>query len=93
MTPTPFNAPPAQAVNERGLSARTPLALLPVHIQTRFIDNPNGQPELWVRIYPDQIEIDSHEPELTAQETTDGQSYWNALGIAVRIHLRMPMTQ
>ena len=82
MTPLPFNVPSPQAVNERGLSAGTPLALLPVHIQTRFIDNPNGQPELWVRIYPDQIAIDSHEPELTAQETTDGQTYWNALWVA-----------
>jgi hypothetical protein len=41
----------------------------------------NGN-ELWVRIYPDQIAINSHEPELTQQEVTDGQSYWNAVWAA-----------
>lgn len=66
-----------------GLDAKTPLLLLPVHIQTRFVD-PTGElgkgaPELWVRIYPDQIAVDSHEPELTSQEVSDGQVYWNAL--------------
>src|SRR5580698_2884843 len=62
-----------------GISATTPLLLLPVHIQTRFIDGEQGITELWVRIYPDQIAVDSHEPELTAQELADGQAYWNAL--------------
>ena len=32
--------------------------------------------QLWVRIYPDQIAVNAHEPELTAQEIADGQSYW-----------------
>jgi|GEM_PF-1584605 len=71
------------------LSARTPLLLLPVHIQTRFVKlspvngdavaGNKGGTELWVRIYPDQIAVDSHEPELTAQEISDGQAYWNAV--------------
>ncbi len=30
-----------------------------------------------MRIFPDQIAVNSHEPELTAQEVTDGQAYWN----------------
>ncbi len=63
--------PPAQ-----GLDAQTPLLLLPVNIETRFMDVGDGVSELWVRIYPDQIAIDSHEPELTLQEIADGQSYW-----------------
>ena len=62
----------------RTLDARTPLLLLPVNVETRFVDSGN-QPELWVRIYPDQISINSHEPELTAQEITDGQAYWDAV--------------
>jgi hypothetical protein len=62
----------------RGLNAQTPLLLLPVNVETRFMSSGNGN-ELWVRIYPDQIAINSHEPELTAQEITDGQSYWNAV--------------
>ena len=61
------------AVGARGIPATTPLLLLPVNIQTRFIDN-----ALCVRIYPDQIAVNSHEPELTAQELSDGEVYWNA---------------
>src|ERR1700754_2182243 len=62
----------------RGLNAQTPLLLLPVNVETRFMSSGNGN-ELWVRIYPDQIAINSHEPELTAQEVADSQSYWNAV--------------
>jgi hypothetical protein len=67
--------------NGQGLDAQTPLLLLPVHIQTRFVDDvsANGAPELWVRIFPDQIHVDSHEPPLTAQEVTDGETYWTAV--------------
>jgi hypothetical protein len=66
--------PPAAAIN-----AATPLLLLPVHVQTRFVDNADGSSALLVRIYPDQIAINSHELELTAQESADGQAYWNAV--------------
>lgn len=62
-----------------GPSASTPALLLPVGIETRFMTNAAGAPELWVRIYPDQFAINSHEPELTAQEITDGQAYWDAV--------------
>lgn len=62
----------------RGLDAQTPLLLLPVNVETRFMSSGRGN-ELWVRIYPDQIAINSHEPELTTQEIADGQSYWNAI--------------
>jgi hypothetical protein len=62
-----------------GLSAQIPLLLLPVNIQTRFMNQEKGGAELWVRIYPDQIAVDSHEPELTNQEVSDGKAYWNAV--------------
>ena len=45
--------------------------------------------ELWVRIYPDQIAINAHEPELTPQEIADGQSYWTQVG-AAEIRRRRP---
>ena len=67
------------------LSARTPLLLLPVHIQTRFVKQSQSVKvanELWVRIYPDQIAVNTHEPELTGQEISDGQAYWNAIWMA-----------
>src|SRR5580658_5502789 len=74
-------------VETQQLSARTPLLLLPVHIQTRFVKQTQDfvnrdTSELWVRIYPDQIAVNSHEPELTNQEISDGEAYWNAVWIA-----------
>ncbi len=64
-----------------GLDAQTPLLMLPVNIETRFMSSGDTN-ELWVRIYPDQIAINSHEPELTTQEIADGQSYWNTVWAA-----------
>ncbi|MFM0330093.1 hypothetical protein [Paraburkholderia strydomiana] len=61
-----------------GLDARIPLALLPVRIETRFIDSTDG-PELLVRIYPDQISVDAHEAELTAGEIVDARTYWGVV--------------
>ncbi|HEY2738217.1 MAG TPA: hypothetical protein VGK45_07410, partial [Thermoanaerobaculia bacterium] len=60
-------------------TATLPVLFHPVNVETRFMDAAPGKPELWVRIYPDAIAIDSHEPELTGQEITDGQDYWNAV--------------
>jgi hypothetical protein len=75
----PVVTKPSASRQPTGLSAQTPLLLLPVNIQTRFMNQQKGSAELWVRIYPDQIAVDSHEPELTNQELSDGQAYWNAL--------------
>jgi hypothetical protein len=61
------------------LDSKTPLLMLPVNIETRFIDVSKRQAELWVRIYPDQIAINTHEPGLTPQEISDGQSYWTGV--------------
>ena len=53
-----------------------PLVLLPVRLETRFFTLANGSTELRVRIYPDKIHLDSHEPELTTDEQSWGQHYW-----------------
>ena len=55
-----------------------PLALLPIQIQTRFVTRA-GQAKLLVRVYPDDIHIDSHEPLLTAAEKEWGQRYWELI--------------
>ncbi|MET0460784.1 MAG: hypothetical protein ABW195_16150, partial [Ilumatobacteraceae bacterium] len=53
-----------------------PLALLPVRLETRFAPRPDGTSELRVRVYPDQIHIDAHDPRLSAEEIAWGQRYW-----------------
>lgn len=52
-----------------------PIALLPVRIETRFRQ---AQTELWVRIYPDDIAVDTFEPELTADERRAGTAFKTA---------------
>ena len=55
-----------------------PALLLPVRLETRFVEGKRG-PELLVRIYPDQIAVDTHEPELTDAEIVAGTAYWDAI--------------
>ncbi|HEY7987980.1 MAG TPA: hypothetical protein VIE19_02100, partial [Lapillicoccus sp.] len=69
MSPTPAELEARVA----GLSGDVPVALLPVRLEARFVDD-----ELRVRIFPDQIHLDSHEPELTTYERTAGEAYWRA---------------
>lgn len=54
----------------------TPLVLLPVRLETRFTPRADGGSDLRVRVYPDTIHIDTHEPELTAQEQLWGKHFW-----------------
>ncbi len=66
---------PAGDGDFRALSTQYPIALFPVRIETRFqviTDNPRLQ----IRVYPDEILADSHEPSLTQQEINDGHAYW-----------------
>jgi hypothetical protein len=44
-----------------------PLLLLPIRLETKLVAG-TPKPELLVRIYPDEIHIDTHEPELTDDE-------------------------
>lgn len=53
------------------LEKEVPLALLPVRLETRFVDT-----ELLLRIYPDDIHQDSHEWELNHDEVKWGQHFW-----------------
>jgi hypothetical protein len=49
----------------------SPIVLFPVRIETRF-----RGPSLLVRVYPDEIFADMHEPELTQKEIVAGQKFF-----------------
>ena len=53
-----------------------PVVLFPVRLETRFFAQADGGSELRVRVYPDKVHIDSHEPELTEDELTWGRHFW-----------------
>ena len=66
------------------LDDHTPFLLMPVRIETRFILE-GRQPELLVRIYPDDIAVHTHEATLTDQEIAEGEKYWTALFNAEKV--------
>jgi hypothetical protein len=52
-----------------------PILLLPLRIETRWRVE---QRELWVRVYPDDVAVVTHEKVLTDAEVTHGRAYWTA---------------
>lgn len=52
--------------------ADSPVALLPVGLETRFDGN-----TLLIRIFPDEIHVEDHEPELTRTEVAVGRQFWD----------------
>ena len=69
------NADPALAAT---LAASQPIVLLPVRVETRYAGAAGGGRELLVRIWPDQVHVDAHDPRLTAAEAEAGQQFWLA---------------
>jgi len=65
------------------LDDRTPFLLLPVRIETIFVPSERvrgqGGTQLWVRIYPDEIAVHTHEKTLTDREVVAGELYWTEL--------------
>ena len=79
-TPTDSGTPPAAPLPPelaaRLCAADRPLALFPVRLETRFFNQADGSRELRVRVYPDKIHLDSHEPDLLAEEADWGRHFW-----------------
>ena len=48
-----------------------PILLLPVRLETRFKGS-----QLWVRVYPDDISVDTFEPMLSQREVESAKAYW-----------------
>jgi hypothetical protein len=64
--------------DDLGVSLAQTFTLLPLRVETRFL--PAGdQASLCIRIYPDQIAIDSFDPALTNLELADAVSYGQTL--------------
>jgi hypothetical protein len=61
-----------------------PCVLFPLRIETRFMAGANGR-ELWVRVYPDDIAVHTHEKELTRDEADTGVEYWTARAVAASV--------
>jgi hypothetical protein len=59
-------------------NAKVPVLLLPVRLEAKFIDLPDGKQELWVRIYPDDIAVQQHETLLSEKEFEAGKTYWRS---------------
>lgn len=52
---------------------RFPILFFPVRIETVF--NEEHQ-QLWIRIFPDEIAVDTHEEILSEAEAEEGKTYW-----------------
>ncbi len=61
-----------------GKNDALPILLYPVKVETKFRDVGNNNKELWVRIYPDEISIVTHEDDLTQKEIDEGAIYWKS---------------
>lgn len=57
-----------------GFEKDKPIALFPVRLETKYIGDPA---KLWIRIFPDDIVLKSHERPLTTMEQESGMNYWN----------------
>lgn len=61
-----------------GVDRALPITLLPVRLETRFAGPPES-PVLKVRIYPDDLHVDDHEPGLSEREVELGRAYWTSV--------------
>ena len=73
--------PPPPVDTGRLIAADLPLLLLPVRLETRFMPSAAGS-DLLIRVYPDDVQIDSHERDLTGDERAWGDAYWNQVRAA-----------
>lgn len=59
------------------LDSTKPVLLLPLRVETRWRDS-----ELLIRVFPDEIAVNTHERLLTDKEKAAGEDYWHALAAA-----------
>ena len=54
-----------------------------MQVQTRYVTR-GGKPQLLVRVYPDELHLDAHEPRLSAAEVAWGKKAWQLAWPATR---------
>lgn len=76
----PFTDPREHIGN---LDDNRPILLLPLRIETRFKQLAAGtavpRRQLWVRVFPDEISVDTFEPIPSENEIRNARSYWTAV--------------
>ncbi|HLO01678.1 MAG TPA: hypothetical protein VK191_00985, partial [Symbiobacteriaceae bacterium] len=72
----------AHAQELGGLGAQLPIALLPIRIETRFFDASDESWQLRIRVYPDDLHVDTHEAKLTPAETAARAAFDEAIAHA-----------
>jgi hypothetical protein len=72
-----LESPPGTLVNPPTieLNGEIPTVFLPVRLETKFVPTPQGGYDLLVRIYPDDLHIDTHELGLTDAEIEAGRLF------------------
>jgi hypothetical protein len=75
---------PAQQIEE--LNDAIPILLFPVRLETRFHQPSQNllavvaaSPQLWVRIYPDDCQVDSFEEMLSQTEVANAREFWASM--------------
>jgi hypothetical protein len=61
-----------------GIDPQIPITMLPVRIETQFAGT-SAAPRLLVRMYPDDVHVDHHDPRLTSGEVSAGKRYWTSI--------------
>ncbi|HEX8906517.1 MAG TPA: hypothetical protein VF771_16825, partial [Longimicrobiaceae bacterium] len=66
-----------------------PILLLPLRLETRWKTGPEvRRQELWLRVYPDDVAVNTHEKVLTDAEVIHGRAYWTNLRAAADAEAR-----
>lgn len=68
------------------LADTLPFLMFPLRIETRFMGGPSASGrELWVRVYPDDIAVHTHEKEFTRDDGDSAVEYWIQRTIAASV--------
>ena len=64
------------------LDGAIPIVLVPLRVQTRFRHDQDGGTTLLIRVYPDDVAVQRHEPRLSESERRAGKLFWNAAAVS-----------